>query len=50
MDGFFPFGTASGDATAVGTSTLLDVPLILFNYAETNIYVSSYTVYQFMAP
>ena len=42
MDNFFPFGAASGDATRVGVSTLLYVPLVLFNYAETNVYVSSY--------
>ena len=48
MNGFFPFGAANGDVVApriVDVSlgpTLLDVPLVLFNNSETNVYVSSY--------
>ena len=46
MDGFFPFGPDYGDIVAprlVDMSfgpNLLDVPLVLFNNAETNVYVS----------
>ena len=48
ISGFFPFGAANGDVVAprvIDVSfgpTLLDVPLVLFNNAETNVYVSSY--------
>ena len=50
-DGFFPFGAANGDSVAppvVDASlgpTQLDVPVLLFNSPETNVYVSSYTVH-----
>ena len=52
MDGFFPFGAANGDVVAprvVDVSfgpILLDIPLVLFNNEETNVYVSSYSVTQ----
>ena len=52
ISGFFPFGVANGDVVAPRVfdgsfgPTLLDVPLVLFNIAETNIFVSSYIVHE----